>query len=79
MADVFPGFQQLVSTLQNINVTLSGLQQQIATSTSSIYPQTQGVSTTATAGAIVSPGNFAGFIDVTLPNGTTAKVPYFAS
>ena len=74
-----PGFQQLVSTLQEIVRGINALTQTILTSTGAIYPQTQGVSTTATAGAIVSPGNFAGFIAVKLPNGTTVKVPYFAN
>ena len=76
MADPL-NLQQLISTLQNINVTLSTLQQTISSSTSALFPATQGTSTTASAGAIASPGNFAGFIDVQLPNGTTVKVPYF--
>lgn len=76
MAD-FPGFQSLVTTLQNIVTGVNALTQQISASTSSIFPQTQSTSTTATAGSIASPGNFAGFMDVKLQNGTTVKVPYF--
>ena len=77
MADPL-NLQQLVSTLQQINQTLSTLQQQVSTSTSAVFPATSGTATTAVAGAIASPGNFAGFIAVKLPNGTTVKVPYFS-
>ena len=76
MAD-FPGFQSLNTTLQNVVLGVNALTKQISASTSSIFPQTQGLATSATAGSIASPGNFAGFIDVKLPDGTTAKVPYF--
>ena len=76
MADVL-NLQQLVSTLQQINVSLGLLNQTVATSTASIFPATQGVSTSAMAGAIASPGNFVGFMDVKLPDGSTVKVPYF--
>jgi hypothetical protein len=76
MADI-TGLQTLVSALQNVVVNIGALTKQIAASTSAIFPQTQGTATTATAGAIASPGNFAGFIDVKLPNGTTVKVGYF--
>ena len=77
MADVL-NLQQLVSTLQQINVSINALNTTISASTSAIFPQTAGTSTSAVAGAIASPGNFVGFIDVTLPDGTTAKVPYFS-
>ena len=77
MADVL-NLQQLVSTLQNVVTGINALNQTIQTSTGAIFPQTAGTSTSAVAGAIASPGNFVGFIDVTLPDGTTAKVPYFS-
>lgn len=71
------GLQTVVSTLQNLVVAVGNLSKQVAASTSAVFAQIQGTSATATAGAIASPGNFAGFIDVTLPNGTTVKVGYF--
>ena len=77
MPDIL-NLQQLVSTLQNINVSINTLNQTVLSTTAAIFPQTSGVSTSATAGAIASPGNFVGFLTVTLPDGTTAKVPYFS-
>jgi len=41
------------------------------------FPQQGGTSSTATGGAATLPANPVGFIDVTLPNGTAAKVPYY--
>ncbi len=43
-----------------------------------IFPQQTGTSTTATAGAATLPANPVGFIVVSLPNGTSVKVPYYA-
>lgn len=78
MADVL-GLQTLVTAVQNVVTNIGALTKQIAASTSAIFPQTAGTSTTATAGSIASPGDFAGFIDVRLPDGNVVKVPYFAS
>jgi len=77
MPDVL-NLQQLVSTLQQINVSINALSQIVSTSTGAIFPATQGTSTSATAGSVASPGAFVGFIDVKLPDGTTAKVGYFS-
>jgi len=44
----------------------------------SVFPQQTGTAGTATGGAATLPGNPVGFITVTLPNGTLAKVPYYA-
>lgn len=41
------------------------------------FPQQTGTSGTATGGAATLPGNPVGFIVVTLPDGTSAKVPYY--
>jgi len=79
MADLTAGFQQLISTLQNVVLGVNRLTQQISTSTSAVFPQTAGTSTSATAGSIASPGAFAGFIDVKMPDGSTVKVGYFNS
>jgi len=42
-----------------------------------IFPQQTGTASTATAGAATLPANPAGFIVVTLPDGTLAKTPYY--
>ena len=78
MADVF-NLQTLVTQLQNVVLGINALTAQMKASTSSIFPQTQGTSTTATGGAITPPAQIIGYIDVTLPNGSTAKVPYYAT
>lgn len=44
----------------------------------SVFPQQTGTSTTATGGAATLPGNPVGFINVTLPSGVIAKIPYYA-
>lgn len=44
----------------------------------STFPQQGGTATSATAGAATLPANPVGFIVVTLPDGTSAKVPYYA-
>ena len=76
MADL-GGLQTLVSTLQNVVQNLASLTKQIATSTSAIFPQTQGTATTASAGSASLPSAPVGFIEIRLPDGTTAKVPYY--
>ncbi|MBB3411201.1 hypothetical protein FHT87_005154 [Rhizobium sp. BK316] len=43
-----------------------------------IFPQTGGTATSATGGAATLPPNPVGFIVVTLPDGTSAKVPYYS-
>lgn len=43
----------------------------------SIFPQQTGTASTATAGAATLPANPAGFIVITLPDGTLAKSPYY--
>ncbi len=70
----FPGLQTLTAALQNVVVQIGELTKVVNASGIAIF---QGTSSSATAGTIPSPGDFAGFIDVQLPNGTTVKVPYF--
>lgn len=41
------------------------------------FPRSSGTSPSATAGAATLPANPVGFITVTLPDGTAAKVPYY--
>lgn len=64
----------ILSTLQLGVRAMSDL----TTAIKSIFPQVSGTSTSATAGAATLPANPVGFITVTLPNGTTAKVPYYS-
>ena len=63
----------LVSNLKNGVTNLGQLVQIIK----SVFPQMTGLSSTATAGAATLPATPAGFIIVTLPNGTTVKVAYY--
>jgi hypothetical protein len=41
------------------------------------FPQVTGTASSATAGAATLPANPVGFIVITLPSGTSAKVPYY--
>ncbi len=43
-----------------------------------VFPQQTGTAATATGGAAALPGNPVGFIVVSLPDGTIAKVAYYA-
>jgi hypothetical protein len=63
----------------NRNATMLGVRalSAIVTALGNIFPQTSGTATSATAGAATLPANPVGFIVVTLPNGTSAKVPYY--
>ena len=49
----------------------------IATALQNSFPQVTGTATSATAGAATLPPNPVGFIVITLPNGTSARVPYY--
>jgi hypothetical protein len=63
----------ILSTLQNGVRALYD----ISTKISTIFPQVSGTSTTATGGSITPPAQVVGYISVTLPNGTSAKIPYY--
>lgn len=65
----------ILSTLQLGVRAMSDL----TTAIRSIFPQTSGTSGTASSGAATLPANPVGFITVTLPDGTSAKVPYYGS
>lgn len=64
-----------LNTTQKSGVNYLG---QILLAIKAVFPQMTGLSTTATAGAATLPANPVGFIIVTLPDGTTRKVPYYA-
>ncbi len=61
-------------TVQQSGVTYLGL---LIQAIKTVFPQMTGTSTTATAGAQTLPANPSGFIIVTLPDGTTKKVPFY--
>ena len=63
----------LVSAVQN------GVQaiQRLTVTMQSVLPVVQSTATTATAGAETLPAAPAGFLNITLPDGTSAKVPYY--
>lgn len=52
---------------------INGLAQNLAKA----FPIITGTSATATGGSATLPSNPAGFITITLPDGTTAKVAYY--
>lgn len=61
-------------TLLNQGVKNMGL---LVQAIRTVFPQQTGTSTTATAGAATLPANPAGFIVVSLPDGSSKKVPYY--
>lgn len=65
----------LISNLKNGVISIGNLTSVIKT----VFPQQSGTSATATGGAATLPSNPVGFINVTLPNGTTVKVPYYSN
>lgn len=70
----------LSGALQNLNNTQQQGVQYIGLliqAIKAIFPQQTGTAPTATAGAATLPPNPVGFVVVTLPDGTLAKVPYY--
>jgi len=59
----------LASAVKNLGLLVQAMK--------SVFPQQTGTATTATAGAAALPATPAGFIVVTLPNGTLVKVPFY--
>ena len=74
MADQDSGISQIVTVNQQGVIALNA----ILTALKAIFPQGTGTSATATGGAATLPSNPVGFINVTLPNGTAARVPYYS-
>ena len=66
--------QAIVQALQTIGQGVTATAQNIAT----VFPQQTGTASSATAGSATLPANPVGFIIVTLPSGSTVKVPYYA-
>lgn len=66
--------QSLVSATKNL-VAATNL---ISTTLQKVLPVVQSTATAATAGANGAvPAQVAGYLNITLPNGAAAKVPYF--
>lgn len=66
--------QLLITTLQaQVQATNKG-----NTILSSTFPQQGGTASSATGGSATLPANPVGFLVVTLPNGTSAKIPYYS-
>jgi hypothetical protein len=70
MADI----NDLVTTARNILNAINNLNQTLT----NVFPQQGGTSSSATGGAATLPANPVGFLNVTLPDGTAAKVPYYS-
>lgn len=68
------GQSQLVSVNQNGVQALNAL----VAAVKAIFPQGTGTATSAAGGAATLPSNPVGFINVTLPDGSQAKVPYYS-
>ena len=65
--------QNIVIAVNNLNTTATTLNATMQ----AVFPSITSTSTSATAGARTLPANPAGFIDITLPNGTAVKVAYY--
>lgn len=68
------GTSQLV-TVNQLGVQYLG---QLISAIKAIFPQGTGTASSATAGAATLPANPVGFINVTLPDGSQARVPYYS-
>jgi hypothetical protein len=69
------GIGDVVTNLTQLIRSVASISQSISKS----FPQVTGTATTATGGAATLPANPVGFIVITLPSGSTAKVPYYNS
>ena len=65
---------QLITVNQNGVIALGNILQALK----AIFPQGTGTSATATGGAATLPANPVGYINATLPNGTSVRIPYYA-
>jgi hypothetical protein len=65
--------QDLLTRLSNVAQAINNLQQTVA----KVFPIGTTVTTTATGGAATLPANPAKFLTITLPDGTTGKVPVY--
>lgn len=63
----------VTAAVQNAVIALNNFTQAMQT----VLPAVQSTSGTATAGAATLPANPKGFLVITLPNGDSARVPYY--
>lgn len=68
LGDLVKAGQDMVRAVISLQQTLKGT-----------FPQQTGTSATATGGAATLPPNPVGFVTITLPNGTAAKIPYYGA
>lgn len=67
--------QNILTTLQSLVTAVNNLNQTVL----AVFPQGTGTTTSATAGgASALPATPAGYLSITLADGTAAKVPYYA-
>lgn len=66
VSDLYTGIQNVVKAINGLNQTLS-----------TVFPQAGSTSTTATSGPYTLPGDVLGFLNVTLPDGTPIRIPYY--
>ena len=67
------GLSNLFQALQNIAKAIASANQTLSKS----FPQSVGTSTSATGGAATLPANPVGFLTITMPDGTSKKIPYY--
>lgn len=68
------------SGLTNVLTQMAQGQQQLITVVQKIFPQTMGVSTTATGGSVSLPASAVGYLEVLNPvSGTVVKIPYYST
>lgn len=63
----------IITSAQNITIAVNKLNETLT----KVLPVVQSTTTTATAGSQTLPANPAGFLAITLPDGTAARVPYY--
>lgn len=65
--------QNAVKAINALNATAQALNNTLK----SVLPAVQSTSTTAQAGTATLPAAPEGFLDITLPDGSSARVPYY--
>lgn len=75
-----PGTTPNLGTSPLVTVNQLGVQalNAIVAAIKAVFPQSTGTSGTATGGAATLPANPVGFMEVTLPNGSIVKLPYYS-
>ena len=66
--------QTLIGVLQNVVIGIGNLVRAVST----VFPQGKGTASSANGGSATLPAQPVGFLIITLPDGTTGKVPYYS-